>query len=413
MKYDFESQSPNNMRPQSDSSRLLMMAFAAFIVISLSPSALGVAWLHIQETFSVSLEGLGILLLAVTLGRLVVSLVSGRLIAQFGTGKLLLAGSLTLILGLGVMVISPTWGVMLIGSFVRGSGNAMIDAGLNTFVAEHYKASRMNWLHACSGIGLTIGPLMMTFVIGSLGQTWRFGYAVMIIPLFVITAGFLLTLRQWDVPLTHSEYQVKQANAASARETLQLPVVWLGMLAFFFYTGTEAGAGQLTTNLFTESRHISMDVVGYWVTFYWASFTLGRFLFGWLVDRIDGRLMLRLCLLGASIGAALICSNMGSSASFIGLGLMGFMLAPVFPTLMAQTPDRIGLRHAANAIGFQGAAAGMGVSLLLALAGGLAEHFGVEIIDLYLLVAALTTFALHEIILFRESRRLMLQMETQ
>lgn len=390
-----------------------MMAFAAFIVISLSPSALGVAWLPIQQTFSVSLEGLGILLLAVTLGRLVISVASGRIIAQIGTGSLLFSGSLMLILALGVMVISPTWGILLIGSFLRGVGSAMIDAGLNTFVAENYKASRMNWLHACSGIGLTIGPLMMTFVIGSLGQTWRFGYALMIIPLFAIAAGFLLTLRRWDVASTRTSYEVKQSSAATARETLQLPMIWLSMLAFFFYAGAEAGAGQLTTNLFTESRHISLEVVGYWVTFYWGSFTLGRFLFGWIVDRMDARLMLRLCLLGASLGAALICSNLGSSISFIGLGLMGFMLAPVFPTMMAQTPERIGLRHAANAIGFQGAVAGMGVSLLLALAGGLAERFGVEIIDLYLLAAASTTFLFHEIILFRESRRLLFQLETK
>ena len=401
------------MHLKSGPPQLLMMAFAAFIVISMSPSALGVAWLPIQKTFSVSLEGLGILLLAITSGKLIVSLVCGRMIAQFGTGNLLLAGSLTLILGLGVMVISPVWEVLLLGGFVRGAGSAVIEAGLNTFVAEHYKASRMNWLHACSGIGLTIGPLVMTFVIGSLGQTWRLGYALMIIPLVVITIGFLLTLRQWDVQSTRVGHEIKRPDAATGRETLQLPIVWLSMLAFFFYAGAEAGAGQLTTNLFTESRHIRMEVVGYWVTFYWASFTLGRFLFGMIVDRMDARLMIRLCSLGAAAGAALICLNAGSTVSFIGLGIMGFMLAPIFPTLIAQTPERTGLRHAPNAIGFQGAMAGMGVSLLLALAGWLAERFGVEVIDLYLLTVTLATFLLHEIILFRESRRLLFQLETK
>jgi fucose permease len=398
---------------KSDSSRLLMIAFAAFIVISMSPSALGVAWLPIQRTFNMSLEGLGILLLAVTVGRLIVSLANGHLIARFGTGLPLFVGSLLMILGLGLMALSPSWTWLLVGSFIRGAGNAMIDAGLNTFVAAHYKASRMNWLHAFSGIGLTLGPLLMTFAISTSEHSWRLGYGLMIIPLFAIAAGFLFTLRRWDVHSIKSDRQIKRVDLATARETLQLPVVWLGMLTFFFYAGSEVGTGQLASNLFTEGRHIPAEIVGYWITFFWASFTLGRFLFGWIVDHMDARLMVRLCLLGASLGAALICLNINNTVNFVGLGLMGFMFAPVFPTLMSQTPGRTGLRHAANAIGFQGAIAGMGVSLLLALAGALAERFGVEIIDLYLLSATLITFALHEIILFRESRRLLFQLETK
>ncbi len=390
-----------------------MMAFAAFIVISMSPSALGVAWLSIQQTFQVSLESLGVLLLAVTVGRLITSLANGRMIAHFGTGLLLLMGSLVTMAGLVLMAWSPTWDMLLVGSFVRGAGNAMIDASLNTFVAAHYKASRMNWLHAFSGIGLTLGPLLMTFAIHNSEYSWRLGYALMAVPLIALTVGFLFTLRQWDVPVTIADQQFKRTDVATARETLQLPVVWLGMLTFFFYAGAEVGAGQLTTNLFTEGRNISAETVGYWITFYWASFTIGRFIFGWVVDRMDAHLMVRLCLLGALLGAALICLNISPSMNFVGLGLIGFMLAPVFPTIMSQTPGRTGLRHAANAIGFQGAIAGMGVSILIAIAGWLAEGYGVEVIDLCLLVGVLTTFLLHEIILFRESRQLTLQMETK
>jgi len=401
------------MQIKPGSPRLLMVAFAAFIVISMSPSALGVAWLSIQQTFHVSLDSLGVLLLAVTVGRLITSLGNGRMIAQFGTGVLLLMGSVVTLLGLLLMAWSPTWGWLLAGSFVRGMGNAMIDASMNTFVAAHYRASRMNWLHAFSGIGLTLGPLLMTFAINNSEYSWRLGYAVMALPVVVLTIGFFFTLRQWDVPVIIADRQIKRSDAATARETLQLPVVWLGMLTFFFYAGAEVGAGQLTTNLFTEGRNISAETVGYWITFYWASFTFGRFLFGWIVDRMDSRLMVRLCLLGASLGAALICLNLSPTMNFVGLGLIGFMLAPVFPTLMSQTPGRTGLRHAANAIGFQGAIAGMGVSILIALVGWLAERYGIEVIDASLLAGILTTFALHEIILFRESRRLLFQLETK
>jgi fucose permease len=223
---------------------------------------------------------------------------------------------------------------------------------------------------------------------------------------------FLLTIKKWNAPPSTVIASPEKANlGATARDTLRLPILWISMLAFFFYTGSEAGAGQVTSNLFTEGRAVDPQVVGYWITFYWASFTIGRFLFGMIIDRYDARMVLRLAIFGAAVGAGLLCLNLSNTVSFWGLALMGFTLAPVFPTLMSQTPSRVGQRHAANAIGFQGAAAGMGVSLLLALAGRLAETLGVEVLDLFLLVVTVGTFVFHEIILYRESRRILIPME--
>ena len=51
------------------------------------------------------------------------------------------------------------------------------------------------------------------------------------------------------------------------------------------------------------------------------------------------------------------------------VGLLAVALAPLYPTLMARTPARLGVAAATHAVGFQVAAATLGAGLLPALLG--------------------------------------------
>ena len=101
---------------------------------------------------------------------------------------------------------------------------------------------------------------------------------------------------------------------------------------------------------------------------------------------------------GVAFGAAAVWLNVTSLTGFLGLALMGLAAAPVFPSLIAGTPARMGRAHAANAIGFQIAAAVLGQSLLPAAVGLLASRIGLEVIGPALLLAALLLLALYEML---------------
>src|SRR5262249_50876922 len=106
--------------------------------------------------------------------------------------------------------------------------------------------------------------------------------------------------------------------------------------------------------------------------------------------------LLRLCLIAAALGAVLIWSNLTTLGSLFGLALMGLSLAPIFPSLMAMTPARLGDVHTANGVGLQVAASVLGQSLLPALVGVLAHHLGLEIVGPALCTAAVVLLALYE-----------------
>jgi fucose permease len=382
---------------------LLLIAFLGFIIIGLPGGVLGVAWLHIQNTFGLGLDALGLVLSASTIGRLLTAFVSGRLIVRLGVGHFLMVGCLLGAIGTTVFAVTPVWPLLLLAYFVFGLGTGMVDAGINTFVAPRYTASRMNWLHACFGVGLTVGPMLVTALVIDQGQSWRLVYLIIAGLYGFLALLFGLTLRRWQAADQLSR-DAADGPDAPLTATLRLVMMWLLLAMFFFYGGFEIGTGQLLNSLLVEGRGIDPKTAGFWVSFYWGTFTVGRILIGFFADRLGPRMLLRLSMYGGVLGAALLWWNVVPEMSYAGLAVIGFALAPLFPTLVAVTPERVGVAHTPNAIGFQLGFTGLGAALLVGLAGALAENHSKAIIAPFLMVVAVIMTLVHEWIMAREAR---------
>jgi fucose permease len=379
---------------------LVGIAYFSFIGMGLPGAMLGVAWPSIRGTFDLPLDAVGMLLVTEMIGYLVASFYSGPLISKVGIGKLLLASVALRLVGLFGYSLSPAWWIIVLLGLVTGLGGGVLDAGLNTYFATNHSANLMNWLHACFGIGATLGPVVMRAVLSG-GWSWRFGFAIVGLLHVLYTIGFAATLNRWALKSSgvEDDVETRDVRARSMRsiDTLKLPLVWIGVVLFFLFTGVENTTGQWAYTLFTEARSVNPDVAGFWASAYWGSLTVGRIIFGLVTDRLGVTRSLRLVMIGAMCGAILIWGNFTGWLSFVGLALMGFSVSPLFPLSISATPGRVGAEHAANAIGFQIASGGLGFSLLPALAGVLAENVGLEVIGPFLLVAAGVMFLLHEV----------------
>jgi fucose permease len=380
----------------------LLISYFAFVAIGLPLGVLNIAWTYMQTTFGVSLDSIGILLGFATTGRLITSFISGRVMSRIGIGTFLLLGSSLAAVGLLGYAIAPSWEMLLVGATLASTGSGALDATLNTFVSAKYSATRLNWLHAAFGVGLMIGPQLVTLLVIRMEAAWQWSYLIITIPQLILIVVFLITRRQWQ--LNTETAAADGQSSASIQETLHLPIVWLSVALFIIYGGIEIGAGQLTNPLFTESRGIAAETSSAWISFYWLALTLGRIFIGTIADRVGNILLLRICMFGMIAGTILLAIRGVPILNFAGLAVIGFACAPMFPMLTAETPRRVGMRHVANAIGFQIGFAGIGAALLTGLGGALAENIGLEVIGPYLVVIAVATTVLHEIIVARETR---------
>lgn len=383
---------------------LVALAFIAFISLGLPDGLMGVAWPSVRAEFKQPLDSLGYMLVAAMIGYMTSSFISGKIMARLGVGGVLAASCALTGGSLLGYTLAPGWPVMVALAVFAGFGGGAIDAGINTYIATHFKESLMQWLHASFGVGITLGPIIMTVGLNNTGM-WRTGYWVVGTAQVLLAVCFVLTASMWrNGTSTRVEGERKLTDYRTPmQETLREPRAWLSILLFFLYTGMEVILGNWAYSLLTESRGIAPQVAGFWTGSYWFTFTVGRVLAGLYANRIGGRKLVAGSLMLALAGALLLWWNPSNTVSLIGVATVGFAIAPVFPALVSLTADRVGAKHAANTIGMQISAAGLGGSVLSSLAGVLARRISLEVIPIYLsgLATVLLTIFLTSIVLSR------------
>lgn len=365
---------------------LVVLAYIAFVALGMPDGLFGVALPSIRVDFSIPLDVVGSFLIAGTAGYMLSSFSSGWLIARLGVGRMLaLSCALTGTILIGYTLV-PVWGLMVALGVGAGLGAGAIDAGLNTYVAAHFGEGLMQWLHASYGVGVTLGPIIMTIALTSL-NSWRVGYITVGLFQLALAACFLLTVAMWSRQTNPAaEEQPKRLTdyKTPVGETLRQPRVWLSVLLFSLYTGAEATLGVWAYTLLTESRQIDPAAAGLWAGSYWAMFTVGRMLAGVYTRRVSTNTLVLSSLAGALVGAALLWWNPVPVVNLAAVAVIGFAIAPVFPALVSGTSQRVGDHFAANTIGMQVAGAGLGAALVPGLAGILARQYSLEAIPILL-----------------------------
>ena len=371
--------------PQLD---LIVLAFAAFVALGLPDGLLGVGWPSIRTGFSIPLDAIGMLLIAGVAGYMTSSFFSGFLLARVGVGRILAASCFLTGLALISYTVVPHWWMMVLLGVFAGLGAGAIDAGLNTYVATHFGEGLMQWLHASWGVGVTLGPIIMTVGLTAL-NTWRFGYQVVGGLQFALAACFVLTLAMWNrnnVPANSKDRKKLTDYRTPIGDTLRQPQVWLSAMLFFLYVGAEGGLGTWTYSLLTESRGVDKTLAGFFTGSYWFSFTIGRIAAGMVARRVGVDRLVFGGLVGALLGTGLLLWNPSEMANVLAVAVIGLSIAPIFPAMMSGTRTRVGDHYAANTIGMQIAATGFGMAIIPSLMGVLALRTSLEIIPYCLLV---------------------------
>lgn len=375
---------------------LLVTAYLGFISLGLPDTLIGVAWPSVRDFFGRQQSDIAWIFFGAGASYFVSGLLTGKLLKSFGIGLLLGGSSLLVAASALGYSVAPAWGLFAACALLHGLGSGAIDAGLNHYVANHFSPRHMNWLHACYGIGATLGPLIMTSMLISLGS-WRAGYATVGSLLLLLTGLFFYTRKLWNTPGETTDATSEPEASMDTFDALKHAGVWAHIALFFIYTGLEVTVGQWSFTVMTEARGMSKETAGMWVTIYWASIATGRVVFGFIIEWLGIDLLLRLSMLAAVIGTGWFAANLPFPAG--ALALTGLGLASIYPCLMTRTPQRLGRARAAHAIGFQVSAAMVGAAALPSACGWLAQSRGLEAVTLATIAMAVCLLLVHEALL--------------
>jgi len=371
---------------------LAVLAGIAFVGLGLPDGLLGVAWPSMRATFGVPLDALGALLTAFTAGYVTSSFAGGRAARRLGLGGVLALSCGATGLSLLGYAASASWGMVVALGLVAGLGAGGIDTGINTYAAMRHGPRFLNILHACWGIGAATGPALMTVVLAA-HRPWQVGYVAVALAQIALAVAFVATRQAWPAAGEADD----PARAPGIAETLRLPAARLGILLFVCYTGLELGVGAWAFTLLTEGRGMPAPLAGSWTSLYWVGLTGGRLMGAALVSRLGARVLLRSTMALLAAGLGLFAASVSPRMDLAGLVIAGAAAGPIFPTLIAQTPGRLGAPHAPNGVGFQIASAALGQAMWPSLLGVVGAAYGLDVLARGLVVLALLVLALNEV----------------
>ncbi|MFE0554878.1 MFS transporter [Paenibacillus sp. NPDC058910] len=380
----------------------LLIIYLAFISLGLPDSLLGVAWPAMQPDIGAAFESAGLLSMVVTGGTIVSSLISGSVIERFGTGMVTLVSCLLTASALLGFAYAPSLFWLILLAIPLGLGAGAVDTGLNHYVANHYKAHHMSWLHCFWGVGATLGPIIMSYSMGTNGA-WRDGYYTVSMLQFVLVFILLLTLPLWRIVASQHRQPEGMIEEQTGNEStnsdeaivqkhgkpLQIRGVKITLLAFLFYCGVEATVGLWGASFLVGTRDLSPETAAVWVSMYYGGITFGRFITGFVTLRLNNRTLIRAGQVTAIIGAVLLLLPLHSYLSLIGLIVIGLGLAPIFPCLLHETPARFGKAQSSRIMGYQMAVAYTGTTILPPLFGIVAAQISIGLFPVVILLFAL------------------------
>ena len=394
---------------------LLLMIYLAFISLGLPDALLGSAWPIMYQEFAVPVSYSGTVFMIICGGTICSSLNSEKLNRRFGTGKITAISVLLTAIALFGFSISHSFLMLCLFAIPYGLGAGSVDAALNHYVALHYSSRHMSWLHCMWGLGASVGPYIMGFVLQR-GEPWSRGYLIVSLIQFALAIALFCSLSLWkkkpeelkenaastakqedsqqnnSLQEATSEESPKQESlsseapkqrALSLKEVFVIPGAKESLASFYGYCALEQTVGLWAGSFMVLALGMEEKLAASYVALFYFGITFGRFLSGFFTMKWKDEQMV----LGGSaivfFGIFLLFTPWSKALVLPALILIGLGCAPVYPSVIHSTPYNFGVEHSSALIGAQMAAAYVGTLIMPPLFGVLGRSFSMKLFPYY------------------------------
>jgi fucose permease len=363
---------------------LLIIIYISFISLGLPDSLLGSAWPSMYGDLNVPLHYAGYIAMIVTAGTVVSALFSERIIRRLGTGIVTAVSVLMTAVALIGFSFFPSFLLLCLWAIPLGLGAGSVDAALNNYIALHYKAKHMSWLHCFWGVGASMGPIIMSFFLIN-GNSWILGYQAIGIVQCCLVAVLFVTVSLWAKNKSSMEHEEsKNSQGISFKELFRLAGVKQILVAFFCYCGIELTAGLWGSSFLVIDKNVPPEKAAQWISLFYIGITVGRFISGFLTMKLSNRQMVRLGQALIACGIIALTLPFGNVLLLPGLFIIGLGCAPIYPSLLHETPRNFGSEKSQAIMGIQMASAYIGSMIMPPLFGQMASLLSFNIFPFFI-----------------------------
>ena len=374
---------------------LLVVIYVAFVGLGIPDSLFGAAWPAMHPDLDVPVSWGSLVTMVTCCGTIVSSLSSAALIGRFGTGRVTAVSTALTAAALAGFAVAPSFVWLCLLAIPLGLGAGAIDTALNNYVALHYRATHMNFLHCAYGVGITVSPFLMSLALS--GGTWRDGYLEAAAVQAAIMAATIAILPLWS-RVGHETGADEGPDEPEVRAMSPLALVRrrdvrLACLVFLASVAIEGVCNTWGSSYLVNARGMGAGEAAGMVTVYYVGVTAGRFLSGVLANRLSSKQLVGLGQAITFAAVLVLLAPLPLAAATVGLFLVGFGNSPLYPNMLHLTPRLFGRDLSQAVIGVQMAASYAGALTLPPLFGVVAERVGFWVFPVALFVLSAVVLA--------------------
>lgn len=316
-----------------------IVALAAVFSLAICFIILGSISSDLMQALNIDAGQFGTLVMALFLTGAIVQFFIGPLVDKLGYKPVAITGFIVTTLSLFLLAFSATFAIALASSILLGIGAMCLNTvgnTLNPVVLFDGKdpARAANFGNAFFGLGYIVTPLIVVFIVKTLGLDYR----TALIVLGILTAGFLVLTLFTSFPQVPVGF-----SFSTAFKQLLRPVVIIAALALFCYISLEITMGtwikKVMEELYGGSAGIDASAkAGFVLSLFGVSMMVGRFLTSAIKDLTSKATTIIILASVLSLAAILIMIfAKGPVMGIVAVLLVGIAFAPIFPTIVGIT----------------------------------------------------------------------------
>lgn len=376
---------------------LLIVIYVCFIGLGVPDSLFGPAWPVMSGEFSLPVSVAGLLTPYFCIFTVISSLFSDKLINRFGTGKVTAVSTMLTAIGLFGYSLAPSIWWLLLSAIPLGLGGGAVDAGLNNYVALHYKASHISYLHCFYGVGVTVSPVFMSLALGRIGD-WHMGYRYAAIFQLCVAVVAILAIPLWGkvaraagggkhtaAEADTAEPEVTPRSLSLREQARDAGIRWIWLI-FAVAVALEVLVGNWGSTFLVKVKGMEPAYAAAMTALYYFGLAAGRFISGLLSRKLTPWQIIALSLAVWPLSVVFFVLPLPPAVSGIGLLFAGLGMGPLYPNFVYLTPRNFGRDVSQSIMGSQSASAYLGLIEVPPLFGLLVNNFGVGLYPPFLAV---------------------------
>lgn len=307
---------------------LIVLVFLCMAIFGFIENIKGILIPSIRIQFGVDYSAIGMMLLISSFGYLLATLIGGLAADKLGKKLIFMFGFIVLVTAVTLFYQVNSFSATTALLFMISTGCGCIEVAVNSLGAQIFirnAAVMMNMTHLFYGLGSAISPRFAGHMLAK-NLPWNYVYTI-ILAILIPGLIYLIFLRFPETP--DNEKNVK----FPITQIIKSKKIWLMIGTLGFCVVAEVGMANWLVNFLQEVRGMSVEDSSLYMTFFFATFMLGRLLGGHIAERLG---YIRIILYFAIISIVLFVSGMFLSNKFVFLfSCIGFFVSIMFPTMMS------------------------------------------------------------------------------